>query len=54
MIKDPIHLWKFDADPRQHWICVVANKDFVGGGAEIKLLTAAPWASHPLAIDRSG
>jgi hypothetical protein len=56
MIKELIRLWKFDdaADLRQHWARVVANTDFVGGCAEIKLLTAAPWGPHPLAIDRSG
>jgi hypothetical protein len=50
MIKERIHRWKFDddADPRQHWPCVVANKGFVGGCAEIKLLAASPWGPHPL------
>jgi hypothetical protein len=56
MINDLICLRKIDddADPRKHWACVVANKDFVGGCAEIELQTAAPWGPQTLAIDRSG
>jgi hypothetical protein len=58
-INQLVHLWKFDddADRRQHWAGVFANKDFMEGFAsrlrplvmsqEVKLLTAAPWGPHP-------
>jgi hypothetical protein len=58
-INQLVHLWKFDddADRRNHWAGVNADKDFVEGFAarfrplvmsqEVKLLTAAPWGPHP-------
>lgn len=53
-----VHMWKFDddADRRRHWAAVYANADFMAFAAkfrpllmtqETKLLTAAPWGTHP-------
>lgn len=53
-----VHLWKFDddADRRNHWDTLFADKDFMVFGSKIRplimtqnvqLLSAAPWGPHP-------
>jgi NIPSNAP len=54
-----LQLWKFndDADRRNHWKTLFADKDFMEGFAakfrplvmtqEVKLLLPAPWGPHP-------
>lgn len=54
-----VHMWKFndDADRRNHWKSLFADKDFMEGFAakfrplvmtqEVKLLLPAPWGPHP-------
>ena len=53
-----VHLWKFDddADRRNHWDTLFADKDFMVFAGKIRplimtqnvqLLSAAPWGPHP-------
>src|SRR5215471_5749224 len=58
-INQLVHIWKFedDADRREFWARLFADKDFMEGfmphfrplimSMEVKLLTPAPWGHHP-------
>lgn len=58
-INQLVHIWKFedDADRREFWARLFADKDFMEGfmphlrplsiSMEVKLLMPAPWGHHP-------